>query len=147
MPKIESTLKPSNNNAKSFFLHVYGTKVQTSTPCLRDTPWNFARVLYTPAEPLTNFYVFFSPEMRGPLDPNIQKKQKHKYLAGKKRKRSFYGSAGACKTRVLNFRVYLSTTAWTLDTKWIGGDKLVPACRRKWVQTIRKNGKYKTTGS
>ena len=101
MPKIESTLKPSNNNAKSFFLHVYGTKVQTSTPCLRDTPWNFARVLYTPAEPLTNFYVFFSPEMRGPLDPNIQKKQKHKYLPEKKEKKNPFvnGSAGAYQTR------------------------------------------------
>ena len=49
-PKIESSLKPTNYDAKPKFLHVYRTKVQNVHVVLERDPENlkFAHVFYMP---------------------------------------------------------------------------------------------------
>ena len=71
---------------------------------------------------------FFLPEMWDSLRPKYPKKYKNTNIWPQKNKRNVTGSAAASRTRVQNFRVYLSQSAWTLDTEWNWGDKLEAAC-------------------
>ena len=54
------------------------------------------------------------------MSPKIQNP---KYLALNKKKAFVKGFAGKHYTRVQNFRVYLSKTAWTLDSEGTWGDE------------------------
>ena len=79
----------------------------------------------------SSFSVFFSLDL-GSRRTQISKKiQKPKYLAEKKKKRKnpIRKSLGSgTLTRLQNFRVYLSQTAWTSDSEGIWGFRREPAC-------------------
>ena len=79
-----------------------------------------ARVQCAPAEPFTNVCcVLFSLEMWNPLRPKYKKQNKTISGEKKEEKNIRKGSAGTHSTRVQNFRVYLSKTAWALDSEGI----------------------------
>ena len=96
-PKIESTLKPTNSDAKQpWFLQFIAQKSKyMSTPFLRDTPWNFAHVFHVPLlSPFRMCFFSFVAGNVGSLKTQISPKmQKSKYMAEKRT--NVKGSAGA----------------------------------------------------
>ena len=59
-PKLDPTLKPSNYKQLRK-MHVFRTKVQMSTPFLRNRSWNFAyKCSACPSRDLTSVFFFFS---------------------------------------------------------------------------------------
>ena len=76
-PKIESTLKPSNDDAKPLSLHFAAPKVQKSTPFLKKA-LNFCTCLMCPSRAFHDcfFLSIFRWKCGIPKHPNIPKNTK-----------------------------------------------------------------------
>ena len=130
-PKIEYTLKPKNLRCQAVIFALYRTKAQMSTTFLRGRPWNL-HVSNVPLPSLIRMclFLFFSLEMWDPLRPKYPKKYENPNTwrgenKNKTVKRLGRGTLNACA----KFQsLYLSKTAWTLDSEGIWGYKLEPAC-------------------
>ena len=128
-PKIESTLKPSNYDAKTWFLPFTAQKSKCPRRFWEIEPENLHACLMCPCRAFYQwglFLFFFPLETWDPLRPNYSNKYKPpKHLA---KTNNLKGSAGAHLTRAQNFRVCLSKTVWTSDSEGNWGVMLEPAC-------------------
>ena len=57
-PEIEKTLKPSNYDAKTWFLHFTAQKYKCPRRFWEFRHWNFAHVFNVPVPSLLRFYLF-----------------------------------------------------------------------------------------
>ena len=84
-------------------------------------------------------FIFFRWKCGITGDPNIYIKKKIWRKKRKKAKTPFFvkGSAGVHETRVQNFRVYLSKTAWTLNSEGIWGFIIEPSYTQVEGEKVR----------
>ena len=121
-PKIENRPKPRNFDAMPWFWYFNARKSKCPRRFL-ERPWNLhTDVLNVPLSSLLREFPF-SLEMRDPLRPTCPENNKNPNIWRKTNEKtnthtSVKRSAGAHKTRVQNFRVYLSKTSWTLDSEF-----------------------------
>ena len=110
----------------------YRTKVQMSTPFLRDRPWNFAHVFNVALSSLWLLLKFcFLWTIWDPLRPKCPEKYKNRNIWWREKTKENHSRKlrqehidHVCKISVS----CLSKTAWTLDSQGIWDDKLEPAC-------------------
>ena len=131
--KIEYFTKTKELRCQAVIFALHHTKVQMSTPFLRDRPWNFAHVFNVSLSSLLRMFVF-SQEMWDPLRPKKKqisgekKKKKKKPL----RKRLGRGTLNTWKNQGLSLKNGVDVGLWrnsgfcawtSLHTKILPGNK------------------------